>query len=32
VFVALERGYFAEQGIDLKLVPFDSGGLMIHYD
>jgi len=29
VFVALERGYFAEQGIDLELVPFDSGGLMI---
>jgi NitT/TauT family transport system substrate-binding protein len=29
LFVALERGYFAEQGIDLDLVSFDAAGLMI---
>src|SRR5207302_9082453 len=29
LFVALERGYFAEQGIDLDFVAFDASGLMI---
>ena len=29
MFVALERGYFAEQGIDLEMVVFDSGAQMV---
>jgi NitT/TauT family transport system substrate-binding protein len=29
LFVALERGYFAEQGIDMDFVAFDASGLMI---
>jgi NitT/TauT family transport system substrate-binding protein len=29
VYVALERGYFAEEGLDLDLVPLDSGGRMV---
>jgi NitT/TauT family transport system substrate-binding protein len=29
MFIAVERGYFTEQGIELEMVPFDSGGLMI---
>jgi NitT/TauT family transport system substrate-binding protein len=28
-FIAQERGYFAEQGIDVEWVPFDSGALMV---
>jgi NitT/TauT family transport system substrate-binding protein len=28
-FIAQERGYFAEQGLDVEFVPFDSGALMI---
>ena len=29
MFMALERGYFAEQGIDLEMVVFDSGAQMV---
>lgn len=29
MFVAQERGYFAEQGFDLEFTPFDSGALMV---
>jgi NitT/TauT family transport system substrate-binding protein len=28
-FIAQERGYFAEQGLDVEFVSFDSGALMI---
>jgi len=28
-FIAQERGYFAEQRLDVEFVPFDSGALMI---
>lgn len=28
-FIAVERGYFAEQNLDVEMVPFDSGALMI---
>jgi NitT/TauT family transport system substrate-binding protein len=28
-FIAQDRGYFAEQGIDVEWVPFDSGALMV---
>jgi NitT/TauT family transport system substrate-binding protein len=29
LYLALERGYFVEQGFDVELTPFDSGALMI---
>ena len=29
MFIAQDRGYFAEQGIDLEMVSFDSGALLI---
>jgi NitT/TauT family transport system substrate-binding protein len=29
MFIAQDRGYFAEQGIDLDMVSFDSGALLI---
>jgi NitT/TauT family transport system substrate-binding protein len=29
MFVAQERGYLAEQGLDVEFIPFDSGALMI---
>ncbi len=29
MYVAVERGYFAEQGIDIEMTPFDSGALLI---
>jgi NitT/TauT family transport system substrate-binding protein len=29
MFVAYERGYFTEQNIDLEMVPFDSGALLV---
>lgn len=29
IFIALERGYFREQGLDVTLVPFDNVGAMI---
>ncbi len=29
MFLAADRGYFTEQGIDLEMVPFDSGALLI---
>src|SRR4051794_14869672 len=29
MYLAQDRGYFAEQGLDVELTPFDSGALMI---
>jgi len=29
VYIAYEKGYFSEQGLDVELVPFDSGAKMI---
>jgi len=29
VYIAYEKGYFKEQGLDVELVPFDSGAKMI---
>src|SRR4051794_36902389 len=29
MYVAQERGYFAEQGFDLEYTPFDSAALMV---
>ena len=29
VYLGLDRGYFAEEGLDVSLVPFDSGAQMI---
>src|SRR5262245_3483740 len=29
MYIAKERGYFAEQGIDLEMQSFDSGALLI---
>src|SRR6266542_2413603 len=27
MFIAVERGYFGDQGLDVEMVPFDSGAL-----
>ncbi len=29
MYIAQDRGYYAEQGLDVEFVPFDSGALMI---
>jgi NitT/TauT family transport system substrate-binding protein len=29
VYLAIERGYFAEEGLELEMVPIDSGGRMV---
>jgi NitT/TauT family transport system substrate-binding protein len=29
MFIAVERGYFGDQGLDVEMVPFDSGALMV---